>query len=459
MFFKKPTPPPAPPSAEERAAIARQQQTGKIQQALEQDPAFKIMTVDGLGWLCPYTGTVIAAPFDYVDPALKHLLSTQPWTRTQKKSVEQLQAVRWLHWLRQQLPDEQRLQILGADRRWLNPFTGRWQRLQRMHQAFTDDCVKDIAVALSTCPEANHGGAKMLTGTALSGISDKKEEAVSHDIDIGLGGTKAFVRKSGTKTEANNTIGHNGDEDLRKASDIIHKMLAPMPTIPGYHLLMHYEPQDSVGGDFYECANLGNGRLLLLIGDVTGHGVQGAMVVVAALKAVRHIVKQTQDPVEILARLSDDIKADLLSGQFITMFAAVLDVPKRTLTCIRAGHHAAVRGSTLRANVIERVGNSGPAIGLVSGDSLRRALRPVTITLEPGDRVVLWTDGLTEALDSAAVEFGDYRAMGAVLGTLDLPCEETLSQLVAEARSWCKGNIGDDLTVLVLEVVKEAAAE
>ncbi len=457
MFFKKPTPPPAAPSSEERAAMARQQQTAKIKQALEQDPSFKIMTVDGLAWLCPYTGTTIAAPFDYVEPALKHLLSTQPWTKTQKKSVEQLQAVRWLHWLRQQLPDEQRLQILGADRRWLNPFTGRWQPLQRMHQSFTEDCVKDIAVALSQCPEANQ--LKMLTSAALTMISEKKEEAVSHDIDLGLGGTKAMVRRSGGKTEANRTIGGNGDEDLRKASDIIHKMLAPMPIIPGYHLLMHYEPQDSVGGDFYECANLGNGRLLLLIGDVTGHGVQGAMVVVAALKALRHILKQTQDPVEMLARLTDDIKGDLLSGQFITVFVAVLDAPKRTLTCIRAGHHAAVRGSTLRANVIERVGNSGPAVGLVGGDSLRRALRPVTITLEPGDRVVIWTDGLTEAVDSAAVEFGDYRAMGAVLGTLDLPCEETLSQVVAEARSWCKGTIGDDLTVLVLEVTQEAEAE
>ena len=453
MFFKKPTPPPAAPSAEERAALARQQQTAKVKQALEQDPAFKIMTVDGLGWLCPYTGTIIAAPFDYVDPALKHLLSTQPWTKTKIKSVEQLQAVRWLHWLRQQLPDEQRLQILGADRRWLNPFTGRWQTLQRMHQSLTDDCIKDIAVALSLSPEASQ--LKMLPANKLTGITEKKEESVSHDIDIGLGGTKAVVRRSGSKTEANATIGHNGDEDLRKASDIIHKMLAPMPTIPGYHLLMHYEPQDSVGGDFYECANLGNGRLLLLIGDVTGHGVQGAMVVVAALKSLRHILKQTQDMVEVLARLTDDVKSDLLSGQFITVFAAVLDAPKRTLTCIRAGHHAAVRGSTLRENVIERVGKSGPAVGLVNGDIMRRALRPVTITLEPGDRVVMWTDGLTEAIDSDAVEFGDYRAMGAILGTLDHPCEETLSQVVAEARSWCKGNIGDDLTVLVLEVTPE----
>ncbi len=453
MFFKKPTPPPAAPNAEERAAIARQQQTAKIRQAMEQDPAYKVMTVDGLGWLCPYTGTIIAAPFGYLDPGLKHLLTTQPWTKTQKKSVEQLQAVRWLHWLRQQLPDEARLQILGADRRWLNPFTGRWQSLQRMHQTLTDDCIKDIAVALSLCPEA--GQLKMMPSNQLAGITEKKEESVSHEIDLGLGGTKAVVRRSGSKTESNRILSSNGDEDLRKASAIIHKMLAPMPTIPGYHLLMHYEPQDSVGGDFYECANLGNGRLLLLIGDVTGHGVQGAMVVVAALKSLRHILKQTQDMVEVLAQLADDIKSDLLSGQFITIFAAVLDAPKRTLTCIRAGHHAAVRGSTLRPNVIERVGNSGPAVGLVSGNILRRALRPVTIALEPGDRVVLWTDGLTEAINSESVEFGDFRAMGAVVGTLDLPCEETLSQVVAEARSWCKGNIGDDLTVLVLEVTPE----
>lgn len=456
MFFKKPTPPPAAPSAEERAAMVRQQQTAKVRQMLEQDPCFQITTLDGLGWICPYTGVVVNAPFGWQDPALSHLLSTQPWARTQKKALEQLKAVRWLHWLKQQVADERRLTMFGADGRWLNPFTGNWEKLQRLHREISDDCVKDMAVALSRCAEADK--LQLLPFARLEALSSRKEaEADRHQIDLGSGLRNATVRKSGEKTEANRTIADQPDDDLRKAASIIHKMLSPMPSLPGWGVLVHYEPHSSVGGDFYECADLGGGRTLLLVGDVTGHGVQGAMVVVAALKSLRHVLKQTQDLVEVLARFSDDLKGDLLAGQFITVFAAVLDTGRSELTCVCAGHHAAVRTATGRAAVMERIGAKGPAIGLVPGAVLRKGLRPVTVTLEPGDRIMVWTDGLTEAADADGTEFGDWRTMGAVLSCADRPYDEAVGQVVAEARTWCKGNVGDDLTVLVLEA--EAAPE
>lgn len=457
MFFKKTTPPPAPPTAEERAAIARQQQYGKLQQALEKDPVFQIMTVDGLGWICPYTGSVIDAPFGFQEPALKHLLDTQPWTKTQKKAVEQLQAVRWLNWLRQHLPDEERLQIFHADRRWLNPFSGQWERLQRIHAALSDDCIKDIAVTLSRCRAAAQPKAEMLASSKLDTLRNQKtQEAARHEIDISSqsGAGNATVRRSGViDISGAATAGVGGNNaDLEKAGSIIQKMLAPMPMIPGYGLMVHYEPHSAVGGDFYECVHLGGGRYLLAIGDVTGHGVQGAMVVVAALKSLRHVLKQTQDLVEVLARLNDDMKNDMLSGQFITVFAAILDSTQNQLTCVCAGHHAAMRASMTRTNAMERFGLAGPAIGLVSGDVLRRALRPQTIDLKPGDVVCVYTDGLTECANDAGEEYGDWRAMGCILSAIDKPYDEALSRLVAEGRTWGRGHLADDLTVLALAV-------
>ncbi len=460
MFFKKTTPPPAPPSAEERAAAGRQQQYAKIQQALEKNPAFQVTTIDGLGWVCPYTGGVIAAPFGFQEPALKYLLDTQPWTKTQPKAVAQLLAVRWLHWLRQQLPDEQRLQIFHADRRWLNPFSGTWQRLQRLHQGLTDDCIKDIAVVLSECPFATKAKSEMLPGSRLAALAQAKtSEAESQELDLGPanGGAHATVRRSGVEEGSGSRhagVGGN-DADLQKAVSIIHKMLAPMPIIPGYGLMVHYEPHNAVGGDFYECQHLGGGRYLLAVGDVTGHGVQGAMVVVAALKSLRHVLKHTQDLVEVLARLNDDLKGDLLGGQFITIFAAILDSTARTLTCVCAGHHAALRACTTRANVMERIGLPGPAIGLVNGDTLRRALRPQRVELLPGDLVCVYTDGLTESADTEGEEFGDWRAMGCILSAIHKPYDEAISRLIAAGRTWAGGKLADDLTVLGLGVCAE----
>ena len=466
MFFNKPPPPPATPTAEERAAIARQQQFAKLQQALEKDPAFQIMTVDELGWICPYTGNVIDAPFGFVEPALKHLLETQPWTKTKLKSVEQLQAVRWLAWLRQQLPDETRLQIFHTDRRWLNPFSGLWERLQRLHTTFNDDCIKDIAVALSRCPVAAKPKASMLPSSKLMlQVERKKQEASRHDLDLGQAANAAHaahatVRRSGVadtkgvdiKSADNDGAINDVDEDLNKANSIIQKMLAPMPIIPGYGVMVHYEPHSTIGGDFYECMHLGGGRFLLAVGDVAGHGIQGAMVVVAALKSLRHVLKQTQDLVEVLARLNDDLKADLLSGQFITVFAAILDAPAQSLTCVCAGHHAALRASTTRAAVMERIGLPGPAIGLVKGDLLRSRLRLQTIALAPGDVVCVYTDGLTEAANQQREEYGDWRAMGCLLSAIDKPYDEAVSRLVAESRTWAGGQMADDLTVLALAV-------
>lgn len=458
MFFNKPPPPPTTPTAEERAALARQQQYGKIQQALEKDPVFQVMTVDGLGWICPYTGTVIDAPFDYVEPALKHLLNTQPWSKTKLKAIEQLLAVRWLTWLRQQLPDETRLQLFHADRRWLNPFSGQWERLQRLHTSLTDDCIKDMAVILSRCPVAGKPKASMLpTSKLMPQVEQKNQEAARHDIDLShaSGAPHATVRRSGvadsssTRTFSAPTM---AEADLNKANSIIQKMLSPMPIIPGYGVMVHYEPHSTIGGDFYECLHLGGGRYLFAIGDVAGHGVQGAMVVVAALKSLRHILKQTQDLVEVLACLNDDLKSDLLSGQFITVFAAILDAPALTLTCVCAGHHAALRACTTRAAVMERIGLYGPAIGLVSGDVLRHALRPQSISLTAGDLVCVYTDGLTESANHDGEEYGDWRAMGCLLSAIDKPYDEAVSRLIAEGRTWGGGQMADDLTVLALAV-------
>jgi len=142
----------------------------------------------------------------------------------------------------------------------------------------------------------------------------------------------------------------------------------------------------------------------------------------------------------------------MLSGQFITVFAAILDSTALSLTCVCAGHHAAIRGSSKRTTVMEKFGKPGPGIGLVSGDMLRRTLRPQTIDLAPGDLVCIYTDGLTECANDEGEEYGDWRAMGCILSAIDKPYDEALSRLVAEGRTWGKGHLADDLTVLALAV-------
>jgi sigma-B regulation protein RsbU (phosphoserine phosphatase) len=150
--------------------------------------------------------------------------------------------------------------------------------------------------------------------------------------------------------------------------------------------------------------------------------------------------------------LNDDIRGDLLSGQFITVCACILDVRQLTLTCVCAGHHALGRLSAKRMNVVERIGSPGPAIGLVSSDMLRRALRPVTVELQPGDVVLAWTDGLSEATDLRGNEFTDFKLLASALGQIENGYDQMASRVINDARRFAEGQFADDVTLLALTV-------
>lgn len=466
MWFEKKKPEVHVPTPEELAEQARQRLEAQVMKTIEEQTAFQVTTVDGLFWICPYTGALVPSPFGYQETARNWLMDKQPWKGGAKpRPLQALQQARWLHWLNQHLELEPRLRLLGPDQRWLNPFTGAWVRLARVHAEIAPgEPLKDVAAVLAQTPEAQ-AGKPMLSRERLETILAEREKAVSSGAD-GAGNlpisSHATTRVSGSREEASRhsdrlpTPAANAGDDLSRANSILQKMLAPMPVVPGYGLIVHYEPHSEVGGDVYECGPLIDGRQLLLLGDVAGHGVQGAMVVVAALKSLRFILREERDLVRILARLNDDLRGDLLAGQFMTVCAMALDPVARSLECVLAGHHQPVLASLERSSPLLRFGHKGPALGLMPGERIAPLLRPVRIELQPGDQVLAWTDGLTEVMDPKQVEYGTWRMLGSLLAHLEEPYDELVAGLVAGARGWTRGEaLDDDLTVLCLAVERE----
>src|SRR5262245_1660487 len=94
----------------------------RLMQQIAQNPAYRVMTVDGLNWSCPYTGAVLSAPFGCDEIAKSHLIATQPWKKFQLKTVADLNVIRWKHHLDEQFEKETRLKIFHDDGRWLNPY-------------------------------------------------------------------------------------------------------------------------------------------------------------------------------------------------------------------------------------------------------------------------------------------------------------------------------------------------
>lgn len=467
-FDKKPQPLPAEPTPEEKAAAALAALTEKIEKTLASDASFMVMTVDGLAWICPYTGTRIPAPFGFAEPAREYLLKLQPWTKAKPKKLEELQQFRWSLWLKENIELEPRLRVFGPDGRWMNPFNGLWVRIvSRGVPNLTAEILAEIALALSRTPEAQKGPSKMLDKFGLDEAQKQGRFSSQHNLQPLDSGTHGTVKVSGSRAKSGDTgkvtssASLGLDEDMDKAERIIAKMLAPLPAIDGYGLTVHYEPHSQVGGDFYECKEVAPGKWFICLADVTGHGVQGAMVVVGAIKSLRFVLKQEKDLVAILTRVNDEIRPDLLQGQFITMFAGILDAAERTFTCVCAGHHPSILISQTKKSVVEKIGNRGAALGLMSGEIFKRSLKPQVISLEPGDTVIMYTDGLTEVHNNRQAEYGDYRMMGTLLGNIEAPYDEVVATLVNDARNFASSIMEDDITVMSLsiEMPKEEAEE
>lgn len=431
----------------ERREAAEAELRRKITLALEKDPAHRVMTVDGTHWICPYSFTLVPAAFGHVDPAREFLVEKRPFANGVKaKPVEEMRRQRWRLFLRQNGEFEPRLRITGADGRWLNPFNAAWTKLPLRPGQPAAEVIEAIAGALAACVEANDGR-PMLELPALREAEERAARAES-EAPVEVQAVGATKRVSGRAT---GEITAGAGADMDRAKGILNKMLTEMPDMPGFGMAVHYEPQDEIGGDFFASLPLGPDRFLLAVADVAGHGVQGALVVVAALKALRFIVKESQDLTQIICRLNESVKADLLQGQFITCWMGILEPSTRRLEQVCAGHTPIAIANPRAEPLARRVGGKAPALGMLPPTVFNRAVKTSVIELQPGDMVMQCTDGLTEASNPHREEFGDLRAIGSLVGVCEQSFEDAVDRIATDARRWAAGTFQDDVTVLVLQ--------
>ncbi|MCX8039264.1 MAG: PP2C family protein-serine/threonine phosphatase [Planctomycetota bacterium] len=432
----------------ERKAAADAELKRRIALALEKDPAHRVTTVDGLHWICPYTLKLIPAAFGFQEAAAEYLFRERPFAGGVKpKSLHELLTERWRLHLSGAGEFEPRLRLFGPDGRWLNPYTGQWQRLPLRTGVTPAEATDAIAAALAECREANAGG-ELLPLERLREIEAKalREHKEAPDEAKVVGVTR---RISGRRTEE---LGKLAGGDLERAKGILDKMLAEMPDIPGFGLAVHYEPQEQIGGDFFACLPLGDDRYYLAVADVAGHGVQGALIVVAALKALRFIIGETSDLVQIACRLNESVKADLLHGQFITCWMGILEAGPRRLTHLCCGHTPLAIANPRSEPLVRRIaGGKAPALGMMAPALFNRAVRPIVTELQPGDLAMQYTDGLTESKNAAQEEFGDLRAIGALVGVCDRAYDDAVDRIAADARRFALGSFQDDVTILLLQ--------
>jgi serine phosphatase RsbU (regulator of sigma subunit) len=199
------------------------------------------------------------------------------------------------------------------------------------------------------------------------------------------------------------------EHELGIASEIQTNLVPKtMLKVPGYDVGAYYRPSKEVGGDYYDFIEIDENRSGLIVADVSGKGVPGSLVMAMARAFIRMEAERNRNPstADTLARSNRMLARDMRKGMFVTAIYGILDRTNHQVRVSSAGHNPMLLWRA-RTEEIVLVNPKGIALGLDKGPVFDRSISEEIIQLEPGDRVVFYTDGAVEAMNAKREEFGD----------------------------------------------------
>lgn len=240
------------------------------------------------------------------------------------------------------------------------------------------------------------------------------------------------------------------DEELATIGRIQRAFLPKdIPSMEGVECAVHYFTSTRAGGDYYDFFPLSQNRTGVFIADVSGHGSPAAIVMAMTRLLLHTYPRETSPPDEVFTHVNSLLFGNLLPGQFVTAFYAILDTSRKELSFSNAGH---CRPILLRASdkSIEKLKTTG---GLPLGVIPDGVFDQKTVKIEKGDLLFFFTDGLVEAKNSENVMFGYKRVHEILTNYCNLGVEEIREQILAELRSFCGDiKLKDDLTFLIMKL-------
>ena len=208
--------------------------------------------------------------------------------------------------------------------------------------------------------------------------------------------------------------GSDSERDgLAPASKIQFSILPEkIPNIPSYDMKVFYLPAQEIGGDFYDFIPIDRENLGIVIADVSGKGVPGAMIMTMARAVIRLLALGNPKAKETIIKANRFISRDIKNVMFLTLLYLVLNVRTRTLQVVNAGHNPLI---LWRDNSYRLINPSGIAVGFDLGPIFDQKLKDEIIELKNGDRVLVYTDGVVECMNEDGEEFGEERFLDIVM--------------------------------------------
>ncbi len=224
------------------------------------------------------------------------------------------------------------------------------------------------------------------------------------------------------------------------------------PAIAGYSLAASCEPAQQVGGDLYDFFHLPDGRLGITVADVSGKGVPAALYMMVTKGLLAAVSRDSAELPHILQQLNLQLYRACRRRVFVTMAAVALDGPRRRLQYGRAGHNPLVWRRAARRETL-LVKPRGLGLGMTPADPFQRNLDVDELQLEPGDAIVLYSDGVTEAVNQSMDQYGETRLLERIGQTDGQTAPATRDAILGDlSRFMGAAPARDDITVVVLRV-------
>ncbi|HSR52112.1 MAG TPA: SpoIIE family protein phosphatase [Acidobacteriota bacterium] len=250
---------------------------------------------------------------------------------------------------------------------------------------------------------------------------------------------------------------HHYEQELAYAA-AVQKRLLPQkfPRLETLETAAVCFPASGVGGDYYDFIGLDNERLGIALGDVSGKGVSAALLMASLQGCLQSYAPQHVDSLDaMMADVNRLITTSTDSSRFVTFFYGLYDDYRRQLSYVNAGHLPPMvlrRGYTpeLEEAGLERLEAGGTVLGVFANAVYRKG----SCQLYPGDMVVFFTDGITEAMDSAEEEFGEERLRRVLRRNFEKPLQEVIDQVIEAVHGFAgTPHQRDDLTLIITRVL------
>jgi sigma-B regulation protein RsbU (phosphoserine phosphatase) len=236
--------------------------------------------------------------------------------------------------------------------------------------------------------------------------------------------------------------------ELQRAREIQRSLLPEtLPQIDGVEITARWQPAREVSGDYYDVLRLADDRVALCVGDVVGKGMPAALLMSSLQAALKAVAYRVGSPKEICSQVRDVMLQSLTGGTFVTFFLCIVDRGAGRLTYCNAGHNPPLLVRADGTLVALDVG--GPILARIAAEI---PYQEASVNIAPGDRLVLYTDGVTEAMDADEEMFEEERLQALVLEHRRDSAPELERVIADTVLAHADGVLQDDLTLVVAAV-------